>query len=510
MCLTHFSDLGLEQPILDALSSANYSTPTPIQAEAIPLILTGRDLLGIAATGTGKTAAFALPILQSLSATKTAPPRRGCRALVLAPTRELAMQIAESFRTYGDRLKLRVGVIVGGMPYRPQTQRLAKGVDVLVATPGRLRDHVNQGTARLNFVTNLVLDEADHMLDLGFIPDVRKLMALMPEERQNLLFSATMPKQIRTLANDFLRDPATVSISPAATPAERIEQKLIHTDHRRKHSLLKDILHSGEHGRVLVFTRTKHGADRVVRGLQKSGISAAAIHGNKSQNQRTHALEGFRSGLTPVLVATDIAARGVDIDDINLVVNYDLPNVAETYVHRIGRTARAGAEGAAIAFCGADDRQSLRGIEKLMKMKIPTISDSWLQPASNDTEPLPVKTPSSPGNSQNVESAAAEPAQPKPKRAKKKTKMTKRKSGVAKASQSADGVASTRARPKKKWHRGQGPAKNRAHTEAAGVGADAEKRADTDTSGERPLKRRRSKRRNHAKTERSGDLAIAV
>ncbi len=403
--MSQFSDLGLDGPILAALTTAGYERPTPIQSQAIPHVLNGRDLLGIAATGTGKTAAFALPILQRLAATtdgKAIVPARGtCRALVLVPTRELASQVADSFRTYGRSLRLHVAVIVGGVAIGPQMTALAKGVDVLVATPGRLLDHVGRGTVRLDQAAVLVLDEADHMLDLGFIPDVRKLVARMPARRQSLFFSATMPREIRSLADDFLSDPETVAVTPQATPAERIDQQLIHVDGGRKSDLLADMLRQGEHGRVLVFTRTKRGADRVVRGLTAARIGAVAIHGNKTQSQRERALHGFRSGQAPVLVATDIAARGIDVDAITLVVNYDLPHVAETYVHRIGRTARAGAAGAAVSFCSPDEKPLLRAIEKLIRRTIPAQADpSPGRAAARATpavqEPRPKTTPKSP------------------------------------------------------------------------------------------------------------------
>ncbi len=382
--LTQFSDLGLDRPILDALATEGYATPTPIQAKAIPHVLAGRDLLGIAATGTGKTAAFALPMLQRLSASNQPPMRGGCRALVLAPTRELAAQIAESFRAYGRNHRLRVAVIVGGVAFGPQASALAKGVDVLIATPGRLLDHVSRGTARLETATILVLDEADHMLDLGFIPAVRKLVARMPRQRQNLLFSATMPNEIRALANDFLHDPETVSVAPQGTLAERIDQRLIHVEPTRKPAMLADLLNGGARGRVLVFTRTKRGADRVVKSLAAARIDAAAIHGNKSQSQRERALDGFRTGQSPVLVATDIAARGIDVDNITLVVNYDLPHVPETYVHRIGRTARAGASGAAVSLCSTEERPLLRAIESLIRARIPAGSDTGTSVAGRD------------------------------------------------------------------------------------------------------------------------------
>ncbi|MGE4218057.1 MAG: DEAD/DEAH box helicase [Alphaproteobacteria bacterium] len=381
-----FSDLGLSGPILKAVAAEGYETPTPIQQQAIPQVLEGRDLLGIAATGTGKTAAFALPILHRLNANNRRPSRKQCRALILSPTRELTAQIADSFRAYGRELPLRVAVIVGGVGFGPQVAALAKGVDILVATPGRLLDHIQQGNARLDATEILVLDEADHMLDMGFIPSVRKLVRDTPETRQTLLFSATMPKEIRSLADDFLRDPATVSVTPPATPAERIEQQVVFVEPTRKTALLANLITEGAYGRILVFTRTKHRADRVVKGLAQSNIPAAAIHGNKSQNQRERALGGFRTGDTPILVATDIAARGIDVDGVDLVVNYDLPNIPETYVHRIGRTARAGASGLAVSFCDGEERAFLRGIEKLIGRRI-AVRPGTPEPAELAVEP---------------------------------------------------------------------------------------------------------------------------
>ncbi len=385
--LTQFSDLGLERPILDTLVTEGYASPTPIQATAIPHVLAGRDLLGIAATGTGKTAAFALPMLQRLTAASDVAQRRSCRALVLAPTRELAAQIAESFRTYGRNHRIRVALVVGGVAFGPQAAALARGVDVLIATPGRLLDHVSQGTIRLEMATTLVLDEADHMLDLGFIPSVRKLVSKMPRARQTLLFSATMPGEIRKLASDFLNDPETVSVAPQGTLAERIDQRLIHVEPARKPAMLAELLNGDSRSRVLVFTRTKRGADRVVKGLATVRIDAAAIHGNKSQSQRERALDGFRTGRSPVLVATDIAARGIDVDGISLVVNYDLPHVPETYVHRIGRTARAGAAGAAVSFCSAEERPLLRAIETLIRARIPASGDATATPPARADVP---------------------------------------------------------------------------------------------------------------------------
>ena len=369
--MTDFSQLNLAAPLVKALASEGYNTPTPIQSEAIPHVLEGRDLLGLAATGTGKTAAFALPILQGLISAPKRPAARSARVVVLSPTRELAAQIADSFRSYGKNFSFRLAVIVGGSALGPQAKALAGGLDVLVATPGRLLDHLERGSVRLDATEVLVLDEADHMLDLGFLPAVRRLLKPMKRDRQNLMFSATMPKEIGRLAADILNDPVRVEVTPQSKPAEKISQRVIHVEPRDKGTQLVELLAGGDKDRVLVFTRTKRGADKVVRALASSRIQAAAIHGNKSQNQRNRALAGFRAGKTPVLVATDIAARGIDIDDIRMVINYDLPHVPETYVHRIGRTGRAGASGAAVSFCGNEERPLLRAIEKLTARRIP-------------------------------------------------------------------------------------------------------------------------------------------
>jgi len=372
--LTGFTDLGLAAPLLRALETEKYTTPTPIQAQAIPHVLAGKDLLGVAQTGTGKTAAFALPMLQRLAADKR-PTRRGqCRALILSPTRELASQIAESFRTYGRHMGLTTTVIFGGVSAHQQVRAMTHGVDVLVATPGRLLDHVNTRAVQLDAVEIFVLDEADRMLDMGFINDIRRLVRKLPSVRQNLFFSATMPTEIGKLAGELLKDPVRVSVTPVATTAERIDQRVIFVEASRKASLLVEILRDEKEKmtRTLVFTRTKRGADKAVRQLSNSGIEAESIHGNKSQNQRERALDAFRNGRARILVATDIAARGIDVDGISHVVNYDLPNVAESYVHRIGRTARAGAEGIAISFCDGEEREFLRDIEKLIRQRIPT------------------------------------------------------------------------------------------------------------------------------------------
>ncbi|HEY8163209.1 MAG TPA: DEAD/DEAH box helicase [Methylocystis sp.] len=369
--MTNFSDLGLSEILLRAVSREGYETPTSIQAQAIPYLLQGRDLLGIAQTGTGKTAAFALPILERLAADRRRPAPFTARALVLAPTRELAAQIADSFRAYGQFMRPQVGVIVGGVSHRPQIDMLARGLDVLVATPGRLLDHISSGKLRLAATEVLVLDEADHMLDLGFIVPIRQIVAKLPKKRQTLLFSATMPKEIAGLAQDMLSDPAHVSVTPVATTAERVEQHVFLVDGGAKRELLLELMGDAEISRAIVFTRTKRGADRVAQHLDAAGVGAEAIHGNKSQSQRIRALESFRKGLTRVLVATDIAARGIDIDGVTHVVNYELPETPEAYVHRIGRTARGGASGRAISLCENDERPLLRQIEKLTRQSLP-------------------------------------------------------------------------------------------------------------------------------------------
>ncbi len=370
--MTSFHDFGLAEPILRAIAEEKYETPTPIQAQTVPLALQGRDVIGIAQTGTGKTAAFALPILNHLTNKRVRPERKSCRVLVLSPTRELSGQISDSFRTYGRHIRpLAVELAIGGVPINRQVRGMSRGAEVLVATPGRLLDLVNQRAVRLDQIEVLVLDEADRMLDMGFIHDIKRIVAMVPKERQTLFFSATMPQEITKLANQMLRDPARVAVTPQATTVERIAQRVIHTEKAAKPALLAELLKSEPVDRVLVFTRTKHGADKVVRGLQKAGHAADAIHGNKSQNQRERVLADFRSGKLRTLIATDIAARGIDVDGVSHVFNYDLPNVAESYVHRIGRTARAGAEGVAISFCDHEERAYLRDIEKLIRMTIP-------------------------------------------------------------------------------------------------------------------------------------------
>jgi ATP-dependent RNA helicase RhlE len=369
--LTSFDGFGLAEPISRALAEENYVTPTPIQAQTVPLVLEGRDVVGIAQTGTGKTAAFALPILHRLSANRTPTERKSCRVLVLSPTRELSSQILDSFNAYGRHLGLRTALAIGGVSIGKQVRDLMNGVDVLVATPGRLLDLVQSNALRLNRVEVLVLDEADRMLDMGFIDDIRRIVAKLPAQRQTLLFSATMPKAIADLAEHMLRNPAKVAVAPVASTVERVSQRVIHVERGGKPVVLTEILREQAMERAIVFTRTKRGADKLVRTLAGARIAAQALHGNKSQPQRERVLAAFRDGETRVLVATDIAARGIDVDGISHVVNYDVPNEPESYVHRIGRTARAGAAGIAISLCDHDEVAYVRAIEKLIRMSLP-------------------------------------------------------------------------------------------------------------------------------------------
>ncbi|GLQ21481.1 DEAD/DEAH box helicase [Algimonas porphyrae] len=370
--MTSFTDLDLAEPIARALATIGYTTPSPIQAQAIPHLLEGQDLLGIAQTGTGKTAAFALPTLHHIFTHDMDPPKRGARVLVLAPTRELVGQIEKSFRSYGRfMMDLEIAKVTGGVSIARQIKRLVHGNDILVATPGRLIDLLDRGDVRLSGVEVLILDEADQMMDMGFIHALRKIIPLLPKKRQTLFFSATLPPKIRKLADSFLSDPVKVTVSPPNTTAERVEQSLIYAEGPEKPMLLADSLLRDEVTRSLVFTRTKHGADRVVKRLAQIGIPALAIHGNRSQGQRTRALDAFKSGEVDVLVATDVAARGIDIPEISHVFNYEIPNVPEQYVHRIGRTARAQASGRAIAFVAKDERAYLKDIQKLLGETIP-------------------------------------------------------------------------------------------------------------------------------------------
>ena len=384
-----FNELGLAKPIVRAVTAEGYTTPTPIQAKALPLVIDGRDVLGCAQTGTGKTGAFAMPILNRLAETTPKPstkgqkrrgPRRGSgrhpRVLVLCPTRELATQIEESFKTYGRHLPLDYTTIFGGVSQHWQVRALQSGVDVIVATPGRLLDLMTQGYVNLTFMEVLVLDEADRMLDMGFIHDIRKIVKKLPRNRQTLFFSATMPKEIRQLSESILNEPEFVQVDPVASTCDAITQSVYMVRKNKKPALLNRLIKQGSMGRTLIFTRTKHGADRLVKSLQKADIQSAAIHGNKTQNARTRALDAFKSGRVPILIATDIASRGIDVDEITHVFNYDLPHVAETYVHRIGRTARAGASGIAVSFCDHDEIKNLRAIERLIEKQLDSHEDA--------------------------------------------------------------------------------------------------------------------------------------
>jgi ATP-dependent RNA helicase RhlE len=375
-----FTELGLSADILRAVSEQGYSEPTPIQAKAIPVVLEGRDVLAGAQTGTGKTAGFTLPLLQKLSEQKPAKGNRPVRALVLTPTRELAAQVAESVQTYSKHLPIRSAVIFGGVKINPQIATLRRGVDILVATPGRLLDHVNQKTLDLSQVEVLVLDEADRMLDMGFIHDIRKVLALLPKQRQNLLFSATFSNDIKKLADGLLNSPTLIEVAQRNTTSERVAQVVHYVDKKRKRELLSFLIGSGNWKQVLVFTRTKHGANRLAQQLEQDGLTAAAIHGNKSQGARTRALADFKRGAVRVLVATDIAARGLDIDQLPHVVNFELPNVPEDYVHRIGRTGRAGNEGEAMSLVCVDEHKLLRDIDRLLKSEIPKVAIDGFEP----------------------------------------------------------------------------------------------------------------------------------
>ncbi len=385
-----FAQLGLKAELVRAVAARGYARTTPVQAQTIPLILQGRDLLAGAQTGTGKTAAFTLPLLQRLS--EGSPQGRHPRALILTPTRELAAQVAESVATYGRFLALRHAVVFGGVGFGPQADRLRRGIDVLVATPGRLLDHAGQQTVNLAHVEILVLDEADRMLDMGFIHDIRKVLAMLPKRRQNLLFSATYSDEIRQLADGLLHQPALVEVARRNTAAENVTQLAYRVDRDRKRELLAHLIGTGDWRQVLVFTRTKHGANRLAEQLARDGISSAAIHGNKSQGARTRALADFKAGAVRVLVATDIAARGLDIDRLPHVVNYELPNVPEDYVHRIGRTGRAGEEGAAVSLVSSDERKLLSDIERVLKRALPLELVTGFEPSGKE-QPEPPRSP---------------------------------------------------------------------------------------------------------------------
>jgi len=373
--MTDFAGLKLALPILRAITAEGYTTPTPIQSKSIPSLLEGKDLLGVAQTGTGKTAAFALPMLHRLADNITKALPRQPQALILAPTRELAGQIGDSIRAYSLHLGIRSAVVFGGASIRPQIQTMSRGVHVLIATPGRLLDLMNQGHIQLNAVEIFVLDEADRMLDMGFIRDVKKIVAALPNRRQTAFFSATMPASVQGLADGLLNDPIRVEVAPAATTAERVDQRVLFVPKDKKRALLGSLLDDQSIERVLIFTRTKHGANRVAQHLDRAGIKSDAIHGNKSQNARQRALGDFKSGRIRALVATDIAARGIDVDGVTHVINFELPNEPESYVHRIGRTARAGATGIAISFCDHEERGYLRDIEKTIRQSVPVVDD---------------------------------------------------------------------------------------------------------------------------------------
>ncbi|RJF98304.1 DEAD/DEAH box helicase [Noviherbaspirillum saxi] len=426
-----FSELGLADEIVRAVTEQGYTSPTPIQKQAIPAVLCGGDLLAGAQTGTGKTAGFTLPILQRLNAQPRTQAKTGrpIRALILTPTRELAAQVEESVRVYGKYLKLTSSVIFGGVNINPQIRVLNHGVDILVATPGRLLDHMQQGTVNLSHVEILVLDEADRMLDMGFIRDIRKVLAALPKQRQNLLFSATFSDDIKALADGLLNSPAMIEVARRNSTVEVIAQKIHPVDRNRKHPLLSYLIKTNEWIQVLVFTRTKHGANKLVEQLGKDGISGMAIHGNKSQSARTRALAEFKDGSLQVLVATDIAARGIDIDQLPHVVNYDLPNVPEDYVHRIGRTGRAGATGEAVSLVCVDEHDMLKGIEKLIKRTLPQEVIPGFEPDPN-ARPQPIQLRSGNQPSRNT------PRQQKPSSGNSKADPNAAKSGSAKPTQS--------------------------------------------------------------------------
>jgi ATP-dependent RNA helicase RhlE len=403
----HFESLDIIEPILRSLKEEGYSIPTPIQVQAIPIVLKGTDLIGCAQTGTGKTAAFAVPILQLLSKNKSYDRKKKIRSLIVTPTRELAIQIEESFKAYGRHTGLTCTVVFGGVNQNPQVNVLRAGVDILIATPGRLLDLMNQGFISLKDVEIFVLDEADRMLDMGFIHDVRKLIAALPSKRQSLFFSATMPPEIVKLAGSIVYKPARVEVTPSASTVDIVNQFVYFIDRENKNSLLLELLKNEKIKTALVFTRTKYGADKVVKVLQKKNITAEAIHGNKAQNARQKALSGFKAQTTRVLVATDIAARGIDVDDLEYVINFEIPNISETYVHRIGRTGRAGASGTAISFCDAEEKEYLRDIEKLITKKLKVVDDHPYPLLNNNPvkpvkQPFTKRTPNRVGSSKNL------------------------------------------------------------------------------------------------------------
>ena len=458
-----FEELNLSAPVLRAVREAGYTVPSPIQAAAIPPVLAGRDLMGCAQTGTGKTAAFGLPMLDRLAAAKPKKPG-AVRALILTPTRELALQIGESFAAYSKYLPLRSTVIFGGVGQAPQVQALRSGVEILVACPGRLNDLIGQGHVDLSGVEIFVLDEADRMLDMGFVHDVKKVIAKLPPRRQNLMFSATMPAEIEQLAAGILHDPAFVKVDPVSSTVDRIRQSLYYVEKGNKKLLLPWLIQNLNDPPVtnaLVFSRTKHGADKIARDLVRQGIPAAAIHGNKSQSARVAALEGFKAGKTRVLVATDIAARGIDISELAYVFNYDLPEVAETYVHRIGRTARAGAEGAAVSFCAPEEQEYLAGIEKLNRRKLPVVSghpwDGAPAPARVLNRPSQTAKAEPTASPRGADQTAAQPVQKLSARAKQPRKEESESMANNKEKRPAPAGAEGR-RPRRPRREGQAPA----------------------------------------------------
>ena len=458
-----FEELNLSAPVLRAVREAGYTVPSPIQAAAIPPVLAGRDLMGCAQTGTGKTAAFGLPMLDRLAAAEPKKPG-AVRALILTPTRELALQIGESFAAYGKYLPLRSTVIFGGVGQAPQVQALRSGVEILVACPGRLNDLIGQGHVDLSGVEIFVLDEADRMLDMGFVHDVKKVIAKLPPRRQNLMFSATMPAEIEQLAAGILHDPAFVKVDPVSSTVDRIRQSLYYVEKGNKKLLLPWLIQNLNDPPVtnaLVFSRTKHGADKIARDLVRQGIPAAAIHGNKSQSARVAALEGFKAGKTRVLVATDIAARGIDISELAYVFNYDLPEVAETYVHRIGRTARAGAEGAAVSFCAPEEQEYLAGIEKLNRRKLPVVSghpwDGVPAPARVLNRPSQTAKAEPTASPRGADQTAAQPVQKLSARAKQPRKEESESMANNKEKRPAPAGAESR-RPRRPRREGQAPA----------------------------------------------------
>ncbi|HYO87994.1 MAG TPA: DEAD/DEAH box helicase [Candidatus Limnocylindrales bacterium] len=441
----HFQDLSLIEPLLRAVRAEGYETPTPIQERAIPYVLAGRDLIGCAQTGTGKTAAFALPILQHLTEKPASSGRRAIRTLVLSPTRELATQIADGFKAYGRHTGLRPIVVFGGVGQQTQVDALRRGPDILVATPGRLLDLMNQGHVNLKSVEVFVLDEADRMLDMGFIHDVRKIIAALPSKRQTLLFSATMPQAIQELADQMLVDPVKVEVTPSATTVETIDQSVYFVVKNEKRALLEHLLRDAGIRRALVFTRTKHGANKLAEQLERAGIGADAIHGNKSQSAREKALSDFKRGNIRVLVATDIAARGIDVDDVTHVINYELPNEPESYVHRIGRTARAGASGTAYSFCDAEERAYLHDIEKLTRQQIMVVTDHAFA-ADFSALPMTSARKKSRGN-QNQQSSRRLSYEPRPGRGHQPSNSRSHAPAQRSASASATGSYSHLAQP---------------------------------------------------------------